>query len=124
MALRLGALYFAAIFATGFVLGTIRTLLLLPRIGELAAVAVELPVILAAAWLICGWILRGRHLTKTGAAIMGTTAFILLMMAEAFLSVILSGRTLGEHIELYAEPAQLLGLIGQVTYAAFPLVKR
>jgi hypothetical protein len=32
-ALKVGALYFAAVFAVGFVLGTIRTLWVTPRIG-------------------------------------------------------------------------------------------
>src|SRR5690606_39056760 len=43
--------YWAAIFALGFVLGTVRTLWLAPAVGELAAVALELPVMLgASAW--------------------------------------------------------------------------
>ncbi|MFN3646788.1 MAG: hypothetical protein ACK4S2_09755 [Gemmobacter sp.] len=101
-ALRLGLVYFAAVFAVGFVLGTVRTLVLIPRIGELGAVLVELPVILTAAWAICGRLLRGRRLGAAQAVAMGAVAFGLLMLAEAGLSVGLSGRTLAGHLALYA----------------------
>ncbi|TIX75996.1 MAG: hypothetical protein E5V21_21505, partial [Mesorhizobium sp.] len=67
-AIRLGAVYFASVFAVGFALGTIRMLVLVPQLDELGAVAVELPVILTAAWIICGWLLRGRKLSLSEAA--------------------------------------------------------
>lgn len=123
-ALRLGLLYFAAVFALGFVLGTFRTLVLIPVLGEIGAVMVELPVILTAAWMICGRILRGRRLTLADAAVMGAAAFALLMLAEAGLSLWLGGRTPAEHLALYAETAHLIGLAGQLAFAAFPLLRR
>ena len=122
--IRLGAVYFAAVFTVGFVLGTIRTLVLVPRLGEPGAVAAELPVILAAAWIICGRLVRDRGLTRPEAAGTGAIAFVLLMLAEAALSVVLSGRTLTGHLALYGEPAHLLGLAGQIAFASFPLMQR
>jgi hypothetical protein len=119
-AIRLGAIYFAAVFVVGFALGTIRTLVLVPRLGEIGAVAAELPVILAAAWIICGRLVRDRGLTRSEAAGTGAVAFVLLMLAEAALSVGLSGRTVTEHLALYGEPAHLLGLAGQMAFATFP----
>jgi hypothetical protein len=123
-AIGLGAVYFAAVFMVGFVLGTIRTLVLVPRLGEFGAVAAELPVILAAAWVICGRLLRNRKLTRSEAAGTGAVAFVLLMLAEAALSVVLSGRTVTGHLVLYGEPAHLLGLAGQIAFAFFPLMRR
>jgi len=123
-AIRLGALYFAAVFAVGFALGTIRMLVLVPRLGELAAVAIELPVILTAAWIICGWLLRGRKLSRSEATGTGAVAFVLLMLTETALSVVLSGRTVTGHLALYAESARLLGLAGQIAFASFPLIRR
>ena len=123
-AIRLGLIYFAAVFAVGFVLGTIRTLFLTPSIGELGAVLVELPVILTAAWVICGRLLRGRRVTAAQAAAMGVAAFTLLMLGEAGLSVWLFGRTLPQHLALYAQPAKMIGLAGQIAFAAFPLLRR
>lgn len=123
-ALVLGLVYFTAVFALGFALGTLRVLVLGPRLGELGAVAAELPVILAGAWLVCGRLLAGRRLGRAEAAAMGATAFTLLMLAEAALSWLAFGRSLAGHVALYAEPPQLLGLAGQLAFAAFPLLRR
>jgi hypothetical protein len=124
VAFRLGLFYFAAVFATGFVLGTIRTLVLVPRLGEAGAVALELPMILAAAWFICGRLVRHRQLAAIEAVVMGAIAFALLMAAEAGLSRALGGRSLNEYLFLYAEPAHRLGLIGQMVFAVFPCLRR
>jgi hypothetical protein len=118
-----GAMYFGAVFAAGFALGVLRTTVLTPAIGRLAAVAVELPIILAIAWIACGAVLRRITLTRPEAAGMGAVAFVLLMAAEAALSLLLTGRSLAEHFALYARPAYLLGLAGQLAFASFPLVR-
>lgn len=118
-----GAAYFAAVFAAGFALGVLRTTVLTPAIGRLAAVAIELPVILAIAWVACGAVLRRVALTRSEATMMGAVAFVLLMAAEAALSVLLFGRSLPEHFALYARPGHLLGLGGQLVFATFPLVR-
>ena len=55
---KAGIAYFAIIFAAGFMLGTIRVLLLIPRIGETWAVLAELPVMMMLSWFVCGWLLR------------------------------------------------------------------
>ncbi|MCG6117870.1 MAG: hypothetical protein MEQ07_06715 [Aquimonas sp.] len=123
--LRSAALLFAGVFALGFVLGVLRTLLLAPWLGELAAVAVELPVILAASWWWCGWLLRRsdeRSLRGSGARAlaMGAIALGLLLAAELGLSMILAGRSAGEHLALYALPAHQLGLAAQCLFGLMP----
>ena len=123
-AIRLGCFYFAAVFAIGFVFGTFRTLFLAPRLGEFAAVVTELPMILAAAWIICGWLLRDRNASLSEAAGMAAVAFLMLMLAETALSVVLSGRSVTQHLALYSEPAHLLGLAGQIAFASFPFIRR
>ncbi len=52
------ALYAAAILLLGTLLGTLRVLVLQPRVGAVAAVLIELPVILAASWVMAGTVLR------------------------------------------------------------------
>ncbi len=49
-ALAIGLRYFAGVFTIAFALGTIRTLWLAPAVGTMAAVGVEVPLILAASW--------------------------------------------------------------------------
>ena len=46
-ALKAGVAYFGAGFGFGFLLGTFRILVLLPAIGEIFAVLLEVPIILA-----------------------------------------------------------------------------
>jgi hypothetical protein len=121
IAFSLGLRYFAGIFAFGFVLGTVRTVWLAPAIGELLAVAAELPVMLAASWWWCRRLLASQPLAITGRATMGASAFIWLMLAELVLSLMF-GRTLADHRAGLVTPAGLLGLTGQLLFAALPLI--
>jgi hypothetical protein len=122
-ALKAGSLYFAAVFAIGFLLGVVRTLLLVPWLDETLAVLIELPIILGASWLICARILRQSSLSSIQAVITGASAFALLMMAEVLMSILLANRTLSAHLALYAEPAHLLGLAGQIAFALIPVLQ-
>jgi hypothetical protein len=115
--------YFAVVFAAGFLLGVLRTLVLVPRLGELAAVLLELPVILGFAWLACAPILRHWPLRPAAALTMGVVAFLLLMVAEAGLSMLLAGRSLGDHLGLYSLLPQQVGLAGQLVFAVVPWVR-
>lgn len=56
--LKAGVLYFGVVFAVGFVLGTIRTLLVVPRLGVRTAELMECPLMLAASILAARWIVR------------------------------------------------------------------
>ena len=125
-AVRAGAIYFALVFALGFALGTIRTLFLEGRVGALTAALIELPVMLAAAWIICGHVLRKTALRSATRErlIMGATAFLLLMAAELAVSVLLMGRTVADHLATYRLFDKQLGLLAQLAFAAFPLVRR
>ncbi len=119
-----GCVYMLIVFAAGFVLGTIRTLVLIPAIGKFAAVAVEMPFMLAASWLVCGMALRWfavRSLAER--AVMGGTAFVLLMLAEVALARLIFGQALADYLAGFADPAALLGLAGQAVFALFPLVR-
>lgn len=118
-----GSIYFAVVFAAGFALGVLRTLVLEPALGPVAAVLVELPVMLAVAWMTCARLRRRWPLARAGALVMGGVAFALLMAAEAGVSMGLAGRSLAEHWALYGDTAHRLGLAGQVAFALFPLVQ-
>jgi phosphoglycerol transferase MdoB-like AlkP superfamily enzyme len=122
-AIRLGVLYFAAVFAAGFLLGALRVGFVVPRFGPLIAVLIELPVILTAAWLICGRLLGRQPLTVAQRLVIGGTAFGLLMLAELGLSVLLAGRSPAQHWALYRQLPEQLGLAGQLLFAAFPLLR-
>lgn len=127
MAKSLGAglAYFLLIFLAGMVLGTIRILLLEPRMGEVASTLLELPVMLALAWLVCGWLIRRFELLSAARdrALMGIVAFVLLMAAELALSLYAVGGSVEGHFAAYQRTAPMLGLLGQLAYAVFPLLR-
>lgn len=114
--------YFAIVFALGFALGTIRTLVIAPRVGETAAVLMELPLMLAASWIVAHRLVRRTGLAAGTALAMGALAFLLLMFAEAALATTLGNQTLiGWFAGLFLTPGWI-GLAGQVAFGAFPFV--
>ena len=116
----------AVVFAAGFALGVLRTLLVAPRFGDLPAVALELPVMLAISWVVCGKVLSRFEVPSDTASrfSMGAVAFGLLMFAEITLSVGLFGRSMSEHFDALTTTHGLLGLTGQVLFGLMPLVRR
>lgn len=122
--LRAAAAYAGVVFALGFVFGTVRTLLLVEAVGPLRAVSIELPLILAAAYLVCRWAVRRWRVPPAVAARvgMGAAAFGLLMAAEIALSRFGFGQSLGDYLMSYRQPEKLLGLAGQLVFAAMPLL--
>jgi len=120
-----GFVYFAAVFAVGFVLGAVRVFVILPALGETAAVFIELPVILAACWAV-SWIVTARWLARgeQGAAlVMGAAAFVLLMAAELTLAQLAFGRSLTDQLAHWLTLAGAAGLGGQIAYALFPWIQ-
>ena len=120
-----GLAYFALVFLIGFALGTVRVFVIVPAIGETAAVFLELPVILGACWIVSG--VLTRRLIQPGdtvaALIMGGLAFALLMVAELILSILVFERTLPDHLAHWLTLAGAAGLIGQVAFALFPWIQ-
>lgn len=119
--MRAAASYWAAVFALGFVLGTVRVLWIAPALGLLPATALELPVMLGASWLAAGWLVRRFGLAPGGEALAaGALAFALLMAAECALAGVLSGQSPAQWLAGLAEPHAALGLAGQVVFALLP----
>lgn len=123
-AVRAGFAYFAVVFAAGFVLGTVRVLILAPAVGELTAVAIEAPVILAISWFVCAVLVARMAPPPTVAdrAIMGASAFVFLITAEIVLTVTVFDGAARDVIEGWITTAGALGLAGQIAFALFPLV--
>lgn len=119
--MRSAVLYWGIVFALGFVLGTIRTLLLAPRVGLLPATALELPIMLGASWWAAGLLMRRFGIgTNGGALAMGALAFALLMLAECALALVLVGQAPSQWLAGLRQPHALLGLAGQVAFALIP----
>jgi hypothetical protein len=82
--LKAGLLYFALVFGAGFVLGTIRTLWLVPTLGMRTAELMETPVMLVVVILAARWIVRHLDVPTTTATRLGVgfIALGLLLVAE------------------------------------------
>jgi hypothetical protein len=120
-----GLAYFAVLFGAGTAFGLARVLFISPHLGVLGGVLVELPVILAVAWGVCGWL--ANHL-QVGPRVadrvaMGGTAFVLLMAAEVALSRLLGGRLTDAAITSADTWAPALGFAAQAAACAFPLIR-
>src|SRR5690348_6237733 len=63
-----GALYAAVAFLIGFIFGTLRLMVLVPVLGDLTAVLLELPLILLASWFVMPLVRRsaGRMSISAG----------------------------------------------------------
>ena len=84
MILKAGLLYFAIVFGAGFVLGTIRTLWVVPRLGARMAELMETPIMFAAAILAARWTVLRLAIPSTPSArlMMGGIALAFLIVAE------------------------------------------
>ena len=121
-----GFAYFGVIFSLGFALGAIRNLVVAPLVGEVSAVSLEAPLMLAASWLVCGWILRTFAVDhRTGPRVaMAVTAFVLLMVAEAAVGALLFARDPMTLLQVLRTPAGLIGLASQIGFAVAPLIRQ
>jgi len=120
------AAYFLIVFSLGFVLGTARVLLLIPRIGEAGAVVMEAPLMLTASWFAARrcirWFAVGPGAGERLA--MGLAAFGMVMIAEPILSVLIFDQSPARYLAALASPAGLLGLAMQTLFALIPYLQR
>ena len=122
-ALIAASAYFVALFALGFVLGTIRVIFVVPRFGELAATIAEVPVMLAAAYFACRWAIhRWQVPPATAVRLAMLPWFLALLFAfEALLGATLFGRSVAEQWTALGSPAGLVGISAQIIAALLPL---
>ncbi len=82
--LKAGVFYFAFVFGAGFVLGTIRTLWVVPRVGTRTAELMEMPLMLVVTIVAARWtVLRLSVPMMWSARLeMGCIALVLMLIAE------------------------------------------
>lgn len=98
--------------------------MLVPAIGEFAAVLCEIPVMLAAMLLRARAIIRRSSIaTARQRMAMGLTGFALLMVCEWGLALVLGQGSQGWLASLATLPGAI-GLAGQLIFAMLPLMVR
>ncbi len=113
-ALYAGGAYFGCVFALGFVLGTMRVLVVVPVLGsEIGAVLLELPFMAFASWALATLLVSryGLHAIAPR-VVMGTTGFALLLVAEAVFARILFDQSVCTWLGTLAEMPGIIGLVG------------
>lgn len=125
-AILAGAVYWGIVFTWAFFLGVLRSAVIAPRFGEVAAVVVEVPFVLWASWFSSRWIMLrlGVGSTVLERLVMGGAAFALLMGAELALSVFMAGRPAADWLASFATLPGAIGLAGQVAFGIVPLAQR
>lgn len=84
---RLAAIYFVTVFAVGFVLGTLRVILLVPNIGARYAELLEIPFMIGGIYFPGLWIAY-RSESKRQALGIGFLALAIMLGAEMLLAAI------------------------------------
>jgi hypothetical protein len=81
--LRAAVLYFAIVFGVGFVLGTIRTVLVVPRVGVRTAELMELPIMFIVSIFAARLTIRILPAASRAARLaVGCNALVLMLAAE------------------------------------------
>ncbi len=98
--LKAGVIYFSFVFSTGFVLGTVRTLWVVPRVGTRLAELMEAPVMLVVTIVAARWIVRHFSIPYGPSARlgMGGIGLSLLLVAEFGLVLWLRGTSIREYL--------------------------
>ncbi len=96
--LKAASLYFSIVFGAGFVLGTLRVLLLVPHVGERTAELIEMPLMLIVIVLAARWIVRHRlHDARPSLTILvGLLAMGLVLLADLGVGMILRDMAVAE----------------------------
>lgn len=119
---KLAVSYFAIVFTAGFGVGVIRTLWLVPELGERVAELLELPLMVGIYTAVAFYLVRRweAHLTVKGTAVAGVAALVILLAFEFSVVLYARGLTLREYLDSrdwLAGSAYLLSLLG---FAAMP----
>lgn len=114
--------YVLPVFVLAFCLGALRVTLVAPRTGALAAVALEVPVVLALSWVIAARVLRRWPLGGPGRLGMGALPFAVLMALE-LATALGFGQSVRGFFGAMATPAGALGLAGQIGFGLIPVLR-
>ncbi len=122
--LKAGVLYFAVVFAIGFVLATIRTVWVVPRFGTRTAELMEAPVMLAVTILAALWVVRRLALPPAPSSrlAVGFIALGLLLLAELTFVLWLRKVTLAEYVASRDPVAGAVYLVLLGVFAVMPLL--
>lgn len=119
--LKAGMLYFVFVFGAGFLLGPIRILWVVPRLGTRVAELLEAPIMFVITIVAARWIVRRLAVPSTASSrlSMGGIALSLLLIAEFTLVLWLRGLSIREYL---AGRDAVAGTVYYVMLGAFAIM--
>ena len=93
--------YVGSVFAVGFLLGTIRVLWLVPKVGIRTAELLEMPVMVAASFLAARWVVRRlpASFSMKSRLALGIASLSILLSVEVGFTTAVRGLSLSEYLE-------------------------
>ncbi len=119
--MKAGVFYFAVVFGAGFVLSTIRTLWVVPRIGARTAELAEMPIMLLVSLVAARWTVLRLGVPPVAVARlgMGCVALALMLIAEFGLVLWIRGQTIREY---FASRDPVAGAVYYLMLAVFAIM--
>jgi hypothetical protein len=115
--------YFALVFSAGFVLGTIRVLLIIPRIGVRMAELMETPVMIVISFVAAPWIIRRFAVAPSTAERIGIGIFALALLLFAEFTFVrwFQGWTISEYVATRDPVSGTVYMLALGLFALMPL---
>ncbi len=122
--LKAGVLYFVAVFGAGFLLGPIRILWIVPRLGARMAELLEAPVMLVITIVAARWIVRKLAVPPTPSSRLGMSgiALGLMLIAEFTFVLWLRGISIREYLATRDPVAGTVYYVMLGVFAIMPLL--
>ena len=119
--LKAGVLYFVLVFAAGFVLGTIRTLWVVPRLGVRTAELIEAPIMFGISILAAQWVVRHAQVPPLWSRrlALGCIALGFMLAVEFTVVLWIRGMTIRGY---FAARDPISGAVYFVTLGAFAVI--
>ena len=123
---KAGVLYFTLVFGAGFILGTIRTLWVVPRVGERTAELMEMPIMLAVTIVAARWTVLHLSVPINFSARLGMGCMALVLMLTAEFGVVLwiRGLSIKEYFATRDPVAGAAYYLLLAVFAIMPLLTR
>jgi hypothetical protein len=119
--LKAALVYFALVFAAGFLLGLVRVPLLVPRLGVRFAELLEMPLMLLVIVCSARYVVRRyRLLTWLSRLLVGVIALSLLAAAELLFAALLQGQTPAQYVASRDPVSGAVYLAMLLLFAAMP----
>ena len=122
--LKAGTAYFGFVFGAAFVLGTIRTLWVVPRVGTRTAELMEMPIMLAVTILAAHWTVLRFSLPPVSSARlgMGCIALAFMLVAEFGFVLWIRGLTIRDYLATRDPVSGVAYYLMLVVFAVMPLL--